>query len=277
MNSLDLRVEPLTPLIGATVHGVDLTESLSPDKVARLAQLWAEHLVLFFRDQALTRRQLLNLAECFGELHTHPQGDIAGYPGLIPVHADGESIYHIGRAWHADVTCDERPPLGSFLHLHEVPESGGDTLFANMYGAYEALSAPLQTFLLGLEAFHSGQPNIEGYFGTSAEELPEKKFPEAVHPIVCVHPVTGRKALYVNEIFTTHVVGLEPAESQALLGFLYAHLAQPRFQCRFRWQKNSVAMWDNRCSQHVALWDYYPKTRSGFRATIAGDRPLGAG
>lgn len=277
MNSLFLRVEPLTPLIGATVHGIDLTESLSPNTVARLAKLWAEHLILFFRDQALTRRQLLNLAECFGELHVHPQGDVAGYPGLIPVHADGESIYHIGRTWHADVTCDARPPLGSILHLHEVPESGGDTLFANMYAAYEALSAPLQKFLLSLEAFHSGQPNIEGYFGTSAEELPGKKFPEAVHPIVCVHPITGRKALYVNEIFTTHIIGLEPTESRDLLGFLYTHLAQPRFQCRFRWRKNSVAMWDNRCAQHVALWDYYPKTRSGFRATIAGDRPLGAG
>ena len=271
-----LQVEPLTPSIGATVHGVDLTKGLSPTLIEDLQQLWLQHLILFFRDQELTCEQLQALAACFGELHIHPQGDSADFPGLIPVHADQDSIYHIGRTWHADVTCDERPPLGSILHLHEVPPSGGDTLFANMYAAYEALSSPLQEFLLGLQAFHSGQPNIEGYFGMSADQLRDKRFPEAVHPLVCVHPVTKRPALYVNEIFTTHIVDLSAQESRALLDFLFTHLSQPKFQCRFHWRKNSVAMWDNRCAQHMALWDYYPQTRSGYRATIAGDRPAGS-
>ena len=277
MSSNAICIEPVTPRIGALVRGVDLTRPLSPVEVESLEQAWARHLVLFFRDQQMGRESLLALARVFGELHVHPQGDVEGYPGLIAIHSDASTTRHAGRTWHSDVTCDLRPPAASILHLHEVPEDGGDTLFADMYAAFEALSAPLQAFLCSLEAFHSGRPNMEGYYGMSAEELRDKTFPEARHPVVRVHPVTGREALFVNEIFTQHICGLAPSESRALLDFLYAHLAQPRFQCRFRWEKNSIAMWDNRCSQHMAIHDYHPQIRSGHRATIVGDRPMGVG
>ena len=273
MSSNAITVQAVTPSIGAMVSGIDLSEPLSPPTLAALQQAWADHLVLFFRDQSLDRTQLQSLARSFGELHIHPQGDVPGFPGLLYIHTDKDSTHYSGRMWHSDVSCEERPPMGSILHLHEVPTTGGDTLFANMYAAYEALSAPMRGFLDKLTAHHSGQPNIEGYFGMSADQMPDKKFPQAVHPVVRTHPVTGRKALYVNEIFTLSIVELTPTESRALLGFLYQHLAAPRFQCRFQWRKNSVAMWDNRCAQHLALWDYYPQTRTGNRATIAGDKP----
>jgi taurine dioxygenase len=164
--------------------------------------------------------------------------------------------------------------MGSILHLHEVPESGGDTLFASMYAAYEALSAPMRTFVETLDAVHESIHNLGGYFGAKQEDLRDGCFPEATHPVVCRHPETGRKLLFVNEAFTTRIAELEPAESKAVLDFLYRHIGSPKFQCRFRWRKHSIAFWDNRSAQHLALWDYYPKVRSGHRFTIAGSRPV---
>ena len=163
---------------------------------------------------------------------------------------------------------DADPPVGSILYLNQVPASGGDTLFANMYAAYEALSAPLRDFLDGLGALHTGKMSYRDYFGMAAEELRDGVYPETVQPVVGRHPVTGLKYLFVNENFTHHIEGLAPAESEAILDLLYRHIAQPCFQCRFRWRANSIAMWDNRCTQHLALWDYYPETRAGFRATF---------
>ncbi|MEM7428472.1 MAG: TauD/TfdA family dioxygenase [Pseudomonadota bacterium] len=276
MISNSFRLEPVTPAIGAYVHGVDLASDLSDEDIGRLRQAWMEHVVLFFRDQPLDCGRLQALARRFGAPHIHPQGDIEGYPGILRIHVDGDSKTQPGRTWHSDVSCDELPPMGSILHLHQIPDTGGDTLFANMYAAYEALSEPMQTFLDGLEALHASRPNVEGYYRMNAEQLRDKSFPEAVHPVVCRHPETGRKALFVNEIFTQHIVGLEPAEGRSVLDFLYRHIASPKFHCRFSWQVNSVAMWDNRCCQHIAMWDYYPQTRSGHRATIIGERPVAA-
>lgn len=267
-----LSIEPLTPVIGAIVNEVDLS-ALDESQVKQLEEAWAKYLVLFLHEQKLNQEQLRSVGRYFGELHIHPQGDVPGYPGLIPIHTDESSSHYAGRTWHSDVSCDEQPPAASILYLHEVPETGGDTLFANMYSAFEALSPPIQLFLLKLTALHSGRQDYEGYYGMSADEMRDGRFPEAEHPVVRTHPVTGRKALYVNEIFTQHIVGLQPSESRALLDFLFRHIAEPRFQCRFRWRPNSVAMWDNRCAQHMALWDYHPHSRSGYRATIAGDRP----
>ena len=264
MSSNMIHIEPVTPVIGANVEGVDLSEPLNDVALEHIQKAWNDHLVLFFRNQNLNPKSLQRLARQFGELHIHPQGDVEGFPGLLAIHTDKDSKWYAGRTWHSDVSCDELPPMGSILHLHEIPENGGDTLFANMYAAYEALSEPMQEFLSNLRAFHSGRPDYEDYFGTSVEETRDKKFPEATHPVIRTHPVTGRKALFVNEIFTMHIVDLEPDESRAVLAFLYKHLAQPRFQCRFRWHKNSVVMWDNQCAQHMALWDYYPQTRSGY-------------
>ncbi len=277
MISNSLRVEPATPTIGAYVTGIDLSSDLSHTEIAQLRQALRDHVVLFFRDQAMTCESLKSLALRFGEPHIHPQGDLEAHPGILKIHVDAGTTAQPGRTWHSDVSCDEVPPKTSILHLHQVPDTGGDTLFANMYAAYEALSEPMRNFLDGLEALHSSRPNIEGYYRMKAEQLRDKSFPEAVHPVVCRHPETGRKALFVNEIFTQHIVGLEPGESRAVLDYLYRHIASPKFHCRFSWNVNSVAMWDNRCSQHIAMWDYYPQTRSGHRATILGERPASAG
>ncbi|MBN33402.1 MAG: taurine dioxygenase [Rhodospirillaceae bacterium] len=273
MPATTLQIEPVTPSLGAMVHGVDLGKSLDDNTFNALHDAWMEHLVLFFRDQTLDPTSLQNLGRRFGTLHVHPQGDMKGFEGILKIYADKNSKTYAGRKWHADVTCDAEPPFGSILHMHQVPSAGGDTLFANMYEAYDALSAPMRAFLEGLRAVHASEHNFAGYYGTTAEETRDGDYPVTHHPVVTAHPVTGRKALYVNEIFTTGIVGLEPEESRAVLDFLYRHIGQPRFQCRFRWEPNSVAMWDNRSTQHLAMFDYWPETRAGHRVTIKGERP----
>lgn len=269
----NIEVTPLAPAIGAEVSGIDLGESLSDEVVNALERAWMKHLVLFFRDQTLSIEQLSAFGAQFGVLHIHPQGDMEHHPGVIKIHTDGNSKTYAGRGWHSDVSCDKEPPLGSILHLHTIPDSGGDTIFSNMYAAFEALSQPMKVLVSALRALHSGEQNYRDYFGNRPEELRDGCFPETIHPVVRTHPVTGRKALYVNEIFTHHIVDVEPAESDMLLEFLYAHARAPRFQCRFRWSTNAIAMWDNRCTQHMALWDYFPDIRSGYRVTVAGDTP----
>ena len=273
MSSNSLRFDPLTPIIGAEVHGIDLGEPLSDATCEALHAGWMRHHVLFFRDQPLDIEQLKAFGRRFGEPHHHPMGDVEGHPGVLAIHADANSTTFAGRNWHTDVSCDELPPSASILHLHQVPDVGGDTIFGNMYAAFDALSPAFAAFLDGLEAHHSGRQRFAGYFGASEEDSRDGKFPEAVHPVVRTHPVTGRKALYVNPVFTSHIVGIEPGESQAILGFLYRHIALPDFQCRFRWRENSVAMWDNRCVVHAAIPDYLPQTRSGYRVTVVGERP----
>ncbi len=275
MPSSGIEIAPVTPVIGAEVRGVDLTRPLDDATVQALRHALDEHLVLFFRDQALDLDQLSAFGHRFGAPHTHPAfPDLEGYPGVLEIHTDAESKTYSGRAWHSDVSCDAEPPMGSILHLHEVPETGGDTLFANMYAAYEALSAPLGDWLRGLTAAHVSEANFRGYFGVADEDLRDDTLPVSEHPVVRTHPATGRKALFVSEIFTSHIVGLAPAESRAVLDLLFAQVRQPRFHCRFQWRKNSLAFWDNRWSQHMAIWDYHPQTRSGHRFTIAGDRPV---
>ncbi len=271
MTSKSFSIEPLTPAIGAEVRGLDLARPLDPDTVARLRAAWTQHLVLFFRDQDLDMAALSAFATRLGRLHIHPQGDVPGHPGLLQVRTDANSKTYAGHRWHTDVSCDAEPPAGSVLYLDEVPASGGDTLFANMYAAYEALSPPLRGFLDGLKARHSGVRSYRDYFGTPLTKMRDGVYPEATHPVVPTHPESGRKLLFVNETFTHHIEDLEPAESRALLELLYRHIAEPRFQCRFRWRPNSVAMWDNRCTQHLAMWDYHPQTRGGYRATFYVD------
>ena len=268
-------IEPLTPVIGAEVRGVDLAQPLDNATFRMVHDAWMEHLILLFRDQAMDLEGLDGLGRRFAELHVHPtHPGVDGHPGILKIHHDADSKFHIGRMWHSDVSSDAEPPMGSILHLHEVPENGGDTMFANMYTAFDALSTPMKTWLSGLTAVHSSVATDRDYFGVTGENLRDGDYPQSQHPVVRTHPETGRKALFVNQIFTTHIVELEPQESQAILDLLYGHIAEPRFQCRVRWQKNSMVFWDNRCSQHMAMWDYYPQTRSGHRVTIAGDRPV---
>ena len=161
--------------------------------------------------------------------------------------------------------------MGSMLYLTDVPPSGGDTMFCSMYAAYDALSRPMQQFLEGLTAVHDGAKVWTKYGMT-----PSRPFARTEHPIVAVHPDTGRKLLFVNKVFTSHIPALSAKESDALLDMLYRHIENPRFMCRFRWQPNSVAFWDNRCTQHQAIFDYFPARRSGYRVTINGTRPLAA-
>jgi taurine dioxygenase len=270
-----IDVRPVTPRIGAEVSGLDLTRPLSNLQLDEVHRALAEHQVLFFRDQKLDLDQHKAFGRYFGDLHIHPNTPgPEGHPEILPIHADAGSKRIAGENWHSDVSCDEVPPLGSILHLHTVPPAGGDTLFASMYAAYDALSPRFKAFLEGLTATHSGDHVYRRTNALLGLDDRDKVFPKASHPIVRTHPVTGRKALYVNGGFTTHIDGLPKEESRAILDFLFAHSTQPAFQVRFRWQPHSVAFWDNRCVQHMALWDYFPQVRSGYRVTVKGDRPF---
>ena len=263
-----IEVEPLTPTIGAEVNGVDLAKPLSEETFNRIHDAWMRHLVLFFRDQHITPEQHLEFGRRFGKLHIHPAAPfLHDNPELMKVHTDKDSRIQNGATWHSDVSADEEPP--SILHLHRVPPNGGDTLFANMYAAFEALSEPIKYLLIGLEAHH-----VSDYTNQYGDHKPQREYPRAVHPVVRTHPITGRQALFVNSGFTRRIRGMSRAESDALLEMLFKHVSNPAFHCRFQWQPNSIAMWDNRCVQHLAIWDYYPETRSGIRVTVQGDRPF---
>ena len=271
-----IRIEPLTPTIGAEIHGINLSRALSDAEIDAVRRALLEHLVVFFRDQHLDPRGLEAFGRRFGDPHVHfaaPDG-VDGVKGILRVHADADSSFINGGGWHSDASFDEEPPMGSILHLHTAPEIGGDTLFANMYAAYDALSDPMKAFVGDLYARHDSGPRFRSH-DLRADDMQDGTFNAATHPVVRTHPETGRKALYVSPYyFTTHIVGLEPAESEALLGLLSRHINQPRFHCRFRWRLNSIAFWDNRAAQHQALWDYYPATRTGNRYTVGGDRPF---
>ncbi len=232
---------------------------------------------MFFRDQDLSPEQHLAFGRRFGELHVHPS--VRGKPReqwseIMPVHADANTARIAGDKWHTDVSCDEKPPLASILHMATVPESGGDTLFSSMYAAYDALSEPMKRLLTGLTATHDGAPNYDDRAKRSRENNPDRVNPVAVHPVIATHPSTGRKTIYVNSTFTVRINELTQAESDAVLELLFAHVTRPEFQCRFKWQRHSVAFWDNRAVQHYAVWDYYPAVRTGRRVTIRGERPF---
>ena len=270
-----IHVRPLTPVLGAEVSDIDRTAILSNRQVDDLHAALAAHQVLFFRDQKIDLEQQKRLGRHFGELHIHPNTPgPEGHPEILPIHADGQSKRANGENWHSDVSCDAEPPLGSILHLHTVPPVGGDTIFASQTAAYDALTPAFQAFVAGLTATHSGDRSYRRTNKLLGIDDSQRVFPQAVHPVVRTHPVTGRKALFVNENFTMHINELSPAESRAVLDFLCAHSTKPAFQVRFSWQPNSIAFWDNRAVQHIAMWDYFPQVRSGYRVTVKGDRPF---
>ena len=273
MSYQNIRVEPVSPVIGAEVSGVDLAKPLDAATFGELHDAFMKHLVLFFRDQDLTLDQHKAFGRRFGVLHIHPAAPKdAEHPEILVIHGDEKVEFVAGEVWHSDVSCDIEPPMGSILRIVQFPACGGDTLFASMYAAFDALSDPLQRLLSGLTAVHEGEQYYRGRYG--AQHLRDGTYPLAEHPAVRTHPVTGRSALYVNEGFTTRFKELKPAESDALLSFLLRHCAVPDFHCRFKWRKNSIAFWDNRCTQHLAIWDYWPETRHGYRVTIKGERPF---
>jgi len=268
-----IRVEKLTPLIGAEIEGVDLSQPLDERTFKEIHEAFTENQVIFFRDQTLTVDQHKSFGRLFGELVVHPAAPslVDGHPEILVIHADEKSKHVAGENWHTDVSCDPTPPLGSMLYMHELPPVGGDTLFASMYAAYDALSEPMKRFLEPLTAIHDGEHVYRGRYGVDESG---KTYPKAEHPVIRTHPVSGRKALYVNRGFTTKIAQLKRHESSALLEMLYQHIEIPEFQCRFRWKVRSLAFWDNRCVQHHAMWDYYPQRRHGHRVTIKGDKPF---
>ena len=271
-----IAVAPLSPALGAEVSGVDLGLPLGNQIFREIHNALMKHQVLFFRDQEMDHAQHKALGRLFGELHIHPTAPKPeGHPEILEIHADENSKVVAGMKWHSDVSCDIEPPMGSILHLHNIPCVGGDTMFASMYAAYDGLSEPVKAFISELRAWHESAPVHRDRFGSTGKLRDgDNVYPEALHPIVRTHPVTGRKCLFVNENFTTCIEGLRPRESDAILRMLYDHIATPEFHCRFRWEERSVAFWDNRCVQHRTVWDYYPKVRHGYRVTISGDKPF---
>jgi len=264
-----IDVKPITPHTGAEIRGVTLANA-SQAQLHEIDIAFAQHLVLVFRQQELTQAEQKAFGRRFGNLHIHPsfshlgkQGD----PELFIIDTKQTSRYSNGEAWHSDVSCDPIPPLASLLYIKAPPiDGGGDTLFANMYEAFRALSKPLQTTLLGLTAVHDGQKDLDAY---NFQLAPGQSYPRAEHPVVIKHPQTNRAVLYVNGSFTSHINGLNRSESDALLELLYQHIEQnPRWQLRVRWSPNTLVMWDNRCTQHHAVWDYYPHARYAERVTV---------
>jgi taurine dioxygenase len=258
MTKFDLR--PLTGCIGAEVGGVDLNR-IDEATWDEIRAVWLDHLVLFFPDQHLDADAHIALGARLGELEIHPyipKLDEA-HPQIVVLDSDQGAK---ADTWHTDVTFSPTPPLASILQMIECPPSGGDTLWTNQYLAYETLSDPMRDLLDGLTAVHTAIP-----FGH-----PEIK---ATHPVVRTHPETGRRSLFVNRTFTSHIMELRKEESDTLLKHLYTWSEQPRFQCRYRWRPGTLGMWDNRCTQHHAINDYTDR-RVIQRVTVIGDQPLGA-
>jgi len=273
-----LDVRRLSGTLGAEIHGVNLASSLSRQTVAEIRRAFLDHRVIFFRAQDLTPAQFLAFARTLGQPVEYPfVKGLADTPQIIQVTKLEHEHTNFGGIWHSDTAYLEQPPMGSMLLAREVPPAGGDTLFADQYLAYEALSAGMRKLLDGLVSVNSSAKadvtrTREDRMKTEGREDAKAEY-VAEHPVVRTHPETGRKGIYVNAAFTQHIVGMERGESDALLKHLYAQAAIPEYQCRFRWGVNSIAFWDNRASQHYAASDYWPAVRRMERVTVAGDKP----
>ena len=280
MSSLTIEIKPLTGAIGAELLGPDLSKKLSPELIQEIRNNLLKYGVIFFRDQDLTPEQHLNFSKMFGSLVINPvYGSVDGYPEIMPVIKDVEDKYNIGDTWHSDMSFMPEPPLGSILYAKEIPQVGGDTLWTNMYMAYEFLPDSLRSALDGLKAIHSDSfltSRIEERNAGRSTKLvadPSRHELRSVHPVVRTHDETKKKALYVNYPFTFSFEGMSREESLPLLNQLYAHATKPEFSCRFRWKKGSIAFWDNRCTMHYACNDYQGHRRVMNRITIAGPIP----
>ncbi len=260
---------PISPNFGSELGGVTLLD-MADDELEALKQLGAERGVLVVRDQKMTTVQQAELAHRLGEPTMYPVKSEDARPELLIIHADENSKHVAGQGWHTDISSEARPPGLSMLRMEVVPESGGDTLFADMYQAYASLSPVMQNILCELTARH----DPTGHYLYLSGEKTLKELPSQVHPVVRTHPLTGRRALYVNSAFTGRIPELSRTESRAMLDMLYQHIATGvDFQIRVRWEPNTVVFWDNRCVQHHAAWDYFPEVRRGYRATLVGEAP----
>ncbi len=278
-DSMAITATRLTPALGALIEGVSLADDLPQETIDRLAGFLVEHQILFFRDQVLTPEQQCRFAARFGKLHIHPIYPVLPeLPEILVLDTHGDFLPDNDN-WHTDVTFTATPPMAGLLAAKQVPRVGGDTLWSSNLAAYEALSKPLQRFVDGLTAEHSVVKSFPasrwGADPVSKEryERAVAKHPPVTHPVIRTHPVSGRKGLFVNAGFTTHIHELKAEESDAVLAFLYAHAARPEFTLRWQWRRDDVAFWDNRNTHHYAVADYLPERRVMHRATVIGDRP----
>ena len=270
-----ITVTPSTPHIGAEIGNIDLTRPLSNRQVQEVHDAIIGHGVVFFRDQEIDFVSHERLVRYFGEPHVHVGGkgtasqSIPGHPAIRKQYFDASSKRVSGEEWHSDQSCAEIPPMYSVLYQELVPPNGGgDTMFLSACKAYEELSPGMKTYLEDKTATHDGSR----VFDKNADV-----YPVSVHPVVVRHPESGRKLLFVNREFTSHINGVPATESRGVLEFLYEHIARPHWSMRFRWTNHSIAFWDNRCTQHYAIWDYWPNVRSGYRMFVKGTERPAAG
>ena len=275
--SKEINVKPYAPNIGGVITGVDLSKDISDYEQNFIKEAFHKYQVLFFQEQLeISPENHIKLGKCFGDLHIHPAAPkMKSFPEIFEIHTHKDSkISNGAEDFHSDVSCDTEPPLGTMLQLHILPQYGGDTMFSNMYMAYDSLSKPMQNFLNGLRASHESEHFYRNRYEKQDQLDPKKKYPSAIHPIVRTHPETKKKALYINKFFTTRIEGLSKQESKLILEYLFNHCEKTDFQIRYRWNKNDMAFWDNRCTLHKAIWDYHPMERKGRRVTIKGTIPF---
>ncbi|MDC0676441.1 TauD/TfdA dioxygenase family protein [Sorangium atrum] len=281
-----IEVEPLTCTIGAELRDVSLADAARDDALfAEIKALLLKHRVLFLRDQDITRADHVAFARRFGELEDHPvAGSDPDHPGLVRIYKDLNSPpEHYENSYHCDATWREAPPMGCVLRCVETPDVGGDTIWVNMVEAYSRLPEHIKRQIAGLRARHSMEATFGAALPMTERHALKARYPDAEHPVVRTHPETGEKVLFVSS-FTTHFVNFHTPDNvrvgqdfapgaSHLLSYLLSQAAIPEVQVRFRWRKNSVALWDNRCTQHYAVQDYWPAVRKMERAGIVGDRP----
>lgn len=283
MDYKHIEVRPISGSIGAEIHGVELADpKMAPEVFSEVHRAFLENCVIFFRDQAMDDDVLARFGRRFGELAPlPPHRQVPGkFPELLIVETKPEDKMVFGWEWHSDTSHLETPSLGSILYAKVLPPTGGDTMFSNQYMAYESLSDGMKELLDGMVAVHANGRILrtlsEGQTPPRGSEAASAGWSEmwAEHPVVRTHPDTGRKALYVNEMHTERLKDMTVEESQPLLQFLYDHAARPEFTCRFTWEVNSVAFWDNRCAMHLALNDYEGHRRLMHRVQVKGSRPV---
>ena len=284
-----IEVKPVAGALGAEIGRVSLGR-LDDETFAEIKAAWLEHLVVFFRDQSITPEQQIAFAKRFGEIHHHPfMKGMDEYPDILEIIKEEGDTKAFGEVWHTDQMFNPKPAKATILYARETPDAGGDTLFANMYLAYETLSEPMKALLAGVKTWNVGDRKKlmdadkigitrEGRYAGNEKMSAKLRDPgelvtEAAHPLVRTHPETGRKALYISN-HTQTLDGFKNAEARPIIDYLRAHAVEPEFTCRFRWQVGSMAIWDNRCTQHRALNDYPGKRRRMHRITIAGDAPF---
>ena len=272
-----MELKLISGALGAEVSGIDLTKDTDVATYKLIRDLLVEHEVLFFRDQDVTPAQQHALASSFGPLQSHPAYDtVENYPEITILESTAEKPSKI-ECWHSDMTFRAHPPLGTVLRSKVIPQKGGDTLWSSMTAAYDGLSAAMQSFLSDLDAVHDFSYGFSESLAESGGRARLEKAvldnPPVVHPVIRTHPESGKRVIFVNALFTTHIVGLPKEESKAILAFLYEHIKTPEFTCRFSWGVNCIAIWDNRSTQHKPINDYFPAHRCLERIVIDGDKP----